>query len=812
MALGDSGLIRTGVASFTGSEYMTIGVDDFGDVADYGIDATRAVLDLLYPTPTEGRTVGLEQPLIQEHEPDTGIFCMKVASAIATYDGIVGGRILTITRNGDYLFGVEAGTDPEGVFEACPYPRAVDETYRICAGFARYPIELVPAGGAVRVKRWRDAIGFATSPDSVVAGGGGLVLTLTDNGFWGQSTGGGAWPAHGTIGRRVCVWKTNPVTFGAEAVFFGTALSDGTDVTVEIDHTFGQSSPSLEAGDYSVVILGLSICPTAAFGDVQGFWTLSTVENGDVTPGLGPNLFAYRPEDLLTEIGETNDALDALDDRLAVEELETELRGFSRCGIELGDEANYRTWAPVVTNESTAILLTFPAWGDGQWVRAGGHTAREWGPSLGAGVVGNAGRTFRFPKATGTGTKFIYLYAGPDGDDNYAIVSNVAPLQGEGFLAFAYDYTSGATTITARPVDLYPLRGAPPVQGSGVGNVDDGTEHSFGHVVFYDPARTGDYASSGRGSRSMMRSDESPAPTTYRKQHTILSHHRQDATDTDPAATGAYVLDALTDWDNEQRIFRFFGPGGTSQVGGAERVYAELGASIAIEAREASSGGGGRAALAIVESVANPEQLFDLDDEGGNTSEATSGGQRWSLEIGEGVDLRLRGNGKVVVRTIPLWPNGFSTGGVWTWSDTGGVWTDGGAAGVLYIPIPPPSTDQRTGTTVEGKICRVVLYGNNAGGASANDLTAEIVRHTPVAFGLAGAVNISSVETWTQGQFGERTIEIDGATVDGIPAGIAPIPSATYYLKIEGAKDLVTPTTSSIYYAAVYYRVFTLGA
>ena len=803
-------LIRTGAESLTGSEYMTIGVDDFGDVADYGIDATRAALEVLYPTPAQGRTVGLEPPIIQEHEPEPGIYCVKVADVDTTFDGIVAGRIITINRDaGAEFFGEEAGDDPAGVFEECPYPRVADVSYQVCADFCRYPIEFVPAGGAVRVKRWRDSVGRESTPDAVAIDGSGLVMTLTEDTFHGTDPNGGAWAAHATIGRRVVVWKNVPVTFGEDAVFHGVALSDGTDVTVEIDHAFGQTSPSTTASDYSIVVLGLIVIPVDALGATPGFWMLSTVENGDVTPTVGSDAFAYRPEDLLAEITETNTALDTLDDRVSIEELETELAGLSRPGILFADEADYRAWEPTVVDEGTQILLTFPLFADGEWVRVNGKTATSWAASLGAGVNGFAGRTIRFPKATGSATFTVYLSVGANGPENLAGVSTIDPLPG--LVAFVFDYTSGAGSITAKPVDLYPHRGTHPGNASGVGNVDNGTEHSLGDVVLYDPAREGDYTSADRASRSLLRSDESAAPVTYRKQHTILSHHRQDAASTDRGNSGLYALDVVTDWDNENRIFRFFSPGGTSQVSGAERVYAELGASIALEAREASSGGGGRAALAIVESVANPEQLFDLDDENGNTSEATSGGQRWSLEIGEGVDLRLRGNGKLVVRGVPLWPNGFSPGGIWTWDTTNGYWTDGAVAGSLYIPIPPPSVDQRTGTTVEAKISRVVVYGDNSGGTGAQDLVAVLVRHTPVSGNLAAAVEISAPETWFMPELGERTVDVDGSTVDAFPVGEAAGVDSTVYLKITGAKT-GTPSTGLVYYVKVYYRVYTLCA
>lgn len=131
--------------------------------------------------------------------------------------------------------------------------------------------------GVIRYSRWSRRVGFmASSPNfgvnSVTDLGGSIALNINNI--------VDPWPQVGTGPRTrpVVCWKQNASTGehltqqGAAspdpdvAIYVGTAVSSGVNVTVTVPHTFGQGgSPSTDALDYQCVVLGPEIAAFTAY-------------------------------------------------------------------------------------------------------------------------------------------------------------------------------------------------------------------------------------------------------------------------------------------------------------------------------------------------------------------------------------------------------------------------------------------------------------------------------------------------------------------------------------------------------------------
>ena len=823
MSLKDE-LILTGQATLQGSQYMTIGVDDFGLAVDFPLDSAHALGDVLYPTAS---TAGATDIPMVEHQPDpAGPYCLKINNGgDATYDGVQAGRILTIERRtGETLFGDEVGTDSTGIWDACPYPRTGGVTYTAGLAYTRYPIEVVPAGGAIRYKRWREAIGRSAAPASVAYGGGNLTFTLTSTHFGGGHTGGGAWAAHGTLGRRCVVYRVSPSTAGSQAVVVGEALSDGTNVTLVVTHTMGQGvTPSTVAADYVVVVLGLTILPALAVaaGQLDGYWLLCTAIGGVVTVS-GVQSHAYRPQELYDGVAALNAAMDDRVDRL---EGRTINQDGMRLGCYLGTDDHYRLY-PTVTDEAGTVLLTLtdPAtWEALFWFRTGNllgtttYRSRTWAASLEAGVVGASGLTVRFADGLSSGTKYVVLAADLVGGLGLPVLSLVLTAAPAAYhiRLFRFTYTSGGGPggiADLEALDLYPLRGDHPGNVGAVGSVADGEELGVIDLVFYPPTAAGAFLAVGasQSPRSLLRSTE-VAGGLLRKLRTTLHHFAEDQP-TDPEEDASAVFQIESNFDVETRTFRLLGPGGLDHgVEDAERLYLQLGSGMVLECRQASTALGGRTALRVVDTIGDNHSLLLLDDEGGATSDTTDddptpgAGQKWLVTLGQGVDLALSGNGKIITRNVIPTGQCFSPGDEWAFDKTTGRWDDAATAGDLWVPIPCPSV---------ARIARVVVDADSVGGSGIHTLAAEVFLVDPAdADPLgAGTTSVSTPEEWDTGESGEREVEADGdLDIDNIPVGFTPSGTQQVYLRLRTVHG-GDPCTFVLRRVLVLYRVYTFSA
>lgn len=135
------------------------------------------------------------------------------------------------------------------------------------------------ADGGFYFDEVEDAIGEQGAPDLVTDTGTGLAFRI--------DTLVSVWSGGGT--RPVTIWKVNPVTASADAIWTGTASASGGHVVATVPHYFGQAagSRSTTAADYRVHVEGLTVSTTNLATD-PAYWYLGKVNTGvPVTTGQG---------------------------------------------------------------------------------------------------------------------------------------------------------------------------------------------------------------------------------------------------------------------------------------------------------------------------------------------------------------------------------------------------------------------------------------------------------------------------------------------------------------------------------------------
>jgi hypothetical protein len=254
----------TGLQRFHAAAKLIIGADDMDNRLGYIEDFLRArnAIELPFPGTFGSNKVTLAESLA------SGVYRLAIISP-SKADGIGGAVHLSY----------DLSDSPTGRYTVLPYPRAAGVTYHLGFRRSERPVSAVPSSGHIRFKYWQQCLGDSGVPDAVDTSVPGQITFRID------TLVGGVWPNHATVYRQVHEWLKYPIISGTQAYLSGQAKSDGTHVTVTVPFTFGQSTPSTVAADYTVLVEGLTISTTdlSAETDTDGnpeYWYLGTVTDG----------------------------------------------------------------------------------------------------------------------------------------------------------------------------------------------------------------------------------------------------------------------------------------------------------------------------------------------------------------------------------------------------------------------------------------------------------------------------------------------------------------------------------------------------
>lgn len=171
-------------------------------------------------------------------------------------------------------------SDGASYYTSVPFANAGGVDYFVGAHYAEIPDHVSQLAepdvsgetAPYRFDRYTEVIGLSGNPSAVADLGGGLGLRFTLT-----TLAGPAWAAGKT--RKATIWLTNPETGSAEAFATVDIDSDGAALTADVSHYFGQTSPSLTAGDYTAVLRGPVVTTTDISAD-DSYALLAVVNTG----------------------------------------------------------------------------------------------------------------------------------------------------------------------------------------------------------------------------------------------------------------------------------------------------------------------------------------------------------------------------------------------------------------------------------------------------------------------------------------------------------------------------------------------------
>lgn len=181
-----------------------------------------------------------------------------------------------------HLINVGYGGDPQiGQITDTVFENTPGQRYHIAYGYCAMPtgITVNPRNGLPQFSYFVDAVGRRGNVDSVQNNGNG-TLTFSINTMCDGS-------GHSYNGRLVKIWKKIPdrnATTEGEAVRLGTVVWNGSQNLVTIPTLLGQSTPSVVATDYEVVVLGPYISKNDLFGSPYVY--VGSIIGGTTSPGV----------------------------------------------------------------------------------------------------------------------------------------------------------------------------------------------------------------------------------------------------------------------------------------------------------------------------------------------------------------------------------------------------------------------------------------------------------------------------------------------------------------------------------------------
>lgn len=804
---------------------QVLGSDDVQDlVLDNLTQRVEALTHMLYPEP-----VTLGDALVDFNEGlSGGVYHLTPTVTASKHHGAWRGHIITLEPDASPWLDF---ANADGSLETVPYLRAAGRKYYIGTRRESYPSAAPQAyGGTIAFKEWRQAMGFSGDPNSVTDGGGSITFNLNDVASFANYTGGGAWPNHASIGRQVVIWKNQPEVASGDAVFYGTALSNGTNVTVTVPHTFGQSTVSTTASDYTVLVLGLVIAPDTYSLVTQGFWVMGSVTDGVVDntdgqstatlPGtFGLNLVQlakdiyYEPSYSLDGDGNANLA----DPPGNLQQMA--IRMLHRWGRLLGtqdwmDTSHSRTaglWmgnaeafydligdCSVYDESGNDVTFTFPALSGRAWAKVDGVMGTAWESGFNVSTLpeGSTGAptTYYITLAATTETEGAYnVVPGDTGKGELRVViapfTGAAPtFDGTSLPLLKFDYVSANAGEGASPftVDTGPS-GSSRVQNIQIANLYAMFRGLFGEGM---GVHGGQDVTQGRETvlgdtvRCQQQStdvfvDDVPATELVRPSHSgademATTTYRRPAGFHPAAVAGQLAKLHDTDWTNAEVIYRIYGTSGSAGIQTGEDVWMEFGDGSDFGLRFYEDSGGKVMCDWGKGSGSSATKWMRLRDNGGTQANAVDS-VRGALEV---PDLRLLGSqGKVIVRPVNIVSGSVQSGG-WSFETIYGRW-DGpaGAGNILRIMLEPPP---QAGPNVEGlagsgavgtvvKLVGVKIWARVYGSAAGDGIDASVVEvdGDPATAGESTITGMTDTTTWRNTASASAWLKSTTGSTDG---------------------------------------------
>jgi len=136
--------------------------------------------------------------------------------------------------------------------------------------------------------KYRESIGEIGVPNNVILNGAGLKVVL-------NTLCKSVWTDAGQ--RTVVIWKIDPVTDGAEAIWEGVVAYDvvSGSLMAMVPHHFGQATPSVVAADYFALVKGATITTVDISANASYFY-LGTFD-------CATNTFDYTGQNVITPAG-----------------------------------------------------------------------------------------------------------------------------------------------------------------------------------------------------------------------------------------------------------------------------------------------------------------------------------------------------------------------------------------------------------------------------------------------------------------------------------------------------------------------------
>lgn len=725
------------------------------------------------------------------------LYTLSINDATNRYHGVFGGYLVTLDRRTSTAW-LEWNDAQYGLYD-CPYKRQTGVTYNVSVRYRAYPQVAVAAGGVVRFKKWVHAMGHYAVPDSVTNNGDGtLTFTVTNNAGFGSYSGGGAWASGGK--RRVIIWKSTPGIAGNNSVYHGNIESDGSVLTIDVPHTFGQNSPSTTAADYVFLVPGLIISPSG-YTLAGDYWHIATVLNGTVDTS------AQRLYPLPSDNG------------FAIRELERRVLHPSKPGCYFGKLSVTRDVADAcsisVGSGNVTATLTDPGSVTG--------VPDDW-RIFTAGRICDAfkagGLTVSMADTADTDTYVVYVEAEEvggvpqaklaitDATTFNADYSDRLPLR-----SFAFDTgTNVVSSELAASLELYRLGGLPGGQEA------NGLGFHVADLVLY-------------GGRSNL--DNAAPKVLVRANSGDLQVLTADgSTDLDVSDVTQRLLTASRESSTEA-VLKFYGSGGSGALSGTQVAGLELG-KLAAGFGLYQLGGATDAdhSLHVAMKSARTTPIVRISQSGGQQTD-TIGSARQLVEV---PDLKLKGSaGKLVTRGVWAGPHcmaiNVNTPG-WEFDATYRLWknTEDGTSNddMLFVLLPHAGTPGRLEAGVGGasdgaaaKLCRVtanvsVISGDVGDTVEGTIVEVDLTNANPwTDSGSGGGLTVkSSTTTWSTGNDGAKAVEVSGSTdADSVPVGIVMDPEKVYFLRLAEKTDAASGGPGRwVLPIKVTYRVFEFGA
>lgn len=722
------------------------------------------------------------------------------------WHGVQGGNIITLDGRSAPSGGWLEWTNAEYALFDAAYERASGITYYVTAMFDRYPEDAVASGGALHYKFKPHAMGVTANPASVTDNGDGTItLDVTSvTSLWG--TGAGAWGSGGK--RRCIVYLTTPQTAGANSRFVGDIDSDGSNLTIDISHTFGQATVSTTTSDYQVFVPGLTIFRGAA---PSGAWILGTITDG--AADYSTQRLSRLPQELGHDIAE-----------LAARVLHP--AGRPGCYFGALDKTRDVADACSVSHGSGSVTATLTDPGSVTGVPS------DW-------RIFTAGHMCTSFKTGGLSASF----ADTESTANYVVYVEAEEVEGEwqAKLAMTDETTYGSTysdrlplrkfnfdtstnTVSsqlAAALEQYRLGGLPSgLESEGLGAVAQDL------ILYPDDGAAAPHFTTARGKMLVRASGGSGAVPTLRVYWADHSTDLDVTNDSQRALTMTTITDGVA--------LRVHGPEGSAALTAGKRAGLELGKTsqgVGIYQLGAASDADIELQLARAQ---DPTDVFARVVQSGGQQADPVNSVRPITYV---PDLKLLGdNGKLVTEGLDLTPgsaiiqNANSPG--WNLDHTTARWKNNekGALSddVLYFRIRHRSVAGRSTATGSGtdsttaKIARARLSaGFYVAGDSGDTIKAQLVEVDPTNANPftdtgsgGGLTEIGTEVTWTEaeGAGTEKDIDVTGSTTDGAPDGRAMDPTKLYFLRVtmETVAGAASPNRE-LEYANVVYRLFEIG-